>query len=103
MELGRTDALGENVSEHLGVRDGVNHAVAVKNDPTEVVKPAEEVLGAFGGSVFFGELLDSGTIDEVANRARDVMTKETQQLKNVHGAFGGKASGGGLWKWNGAQ
>ena len=96
VELDRTYALGEDVSQHLGVRDGVNHAVAVKDDPTEVVEPAEEVLGALGGSVLLGELLDGGAIDEVTNRASDVVAKETQELEDVHGAFGGKASGGSL-------
>ena len=52
MELGRVDALGEDVGKHLGVRDGVDHAVAVKDDPTEVMEPAEEVLSALGGAAF---------------------------------------------------
>jgi hypothetical protein len=39
MELGRVDAFGEDVGKHLGVRDGVDHAVAVKDDPTEVKEP----------------------------------------------------------------
>ena len=41
MELGRVDTFGEDVGKHLGVRDGVDHAVAVKDDPTEVMEPAE--------------------------------------------------------------
>jgi hypothetical protein len=52
MELGRVDALGEDVGKHLGVRDGVDHAVAVQDDPTKVMEPAEEVLSALGGAAF---------------------------------------------------
>ena len=52
LELGRVDTLGEDVGKHLGVRDGVDHAIAVKYDPMEVMEPAEEMLSALGGAAF---------------------------------------------------
>ena len=55
----------------------MDHAVAVKDDPTEVMEPAEEMLSALGGTALLREVFDGRAVDEVANRARDIVTKET--------------------------
>ena len=80
LKLGRVDTFGEDVGKHLGVRDGVDHAVAVKYDPTEVMEPAEEVLSAFGGAAFLRKVFDGRAVDEVPNRARDIVAKEAKKL-----------------------
>ena len=77
MELGRVDTFGEDVGKHLGVRDGVDHAVAVKDDPTEVMEPAEEMLSTLGGTALLREVFYGRAVDEVANRAHDIVAKET--------------------------
>ena len=94
MELGWVDALSENVGKHLWIRDGVDNAVTVKDDPAEVMEPAEGVLSALGGAALLGKIFDGGAVDEVADRTHDVVTKEAEKLQDVHGAFGGKARGG---------
>ena len=80
LKLGRVDTLGEDVGKHLGVRDGVDHAVAVKYDPTEVMEPAEEVLSALGGAALLRKIFDGRAVDEVPNRARDIVAKEAEKL-----------------------
>jgi len=55
----------------------VDHAVAVKYDPTEVMEPAEEVLSAFGGAAFLRKVFDGRAVDEVPNRARDIVANAT--------------------------
>ena len=60
MELGRVDALSENVGKHLWIRDGVDNAVTVKHDPAEVMELAEGVLSALGGAALLGKIFDGG-------------------------------------------
>ena len=80
LKLGRVDTLGEDVRKHLGVRDRVNHAVAVKYDPTEVMEPAEEMLSALGSAAFLRKVFDGRSVYEVPNRARDIVAKEAEKL-----------------------
>ena len=81
MELGRVDTFGEDVGKHLGVRDGVDHAIAVKDDPTEVMEPAEEMLSTLGGTALLREVFDGRAVDEVANRAHDIVARKRRSCR----------------------
>ena len=95
MELGRVDALSEDVSEHLGVCDGVDHTVAVEDDPAEMVEPAEEVLRALGGATLLGELFDGGAVGAVVGLldGSGVGSEVGATLGTVVGLFDGAAVG----------
>jgi hypothetical protein len=72
----------------------VDHAVAVKDDPTEVMEPAEEVLSAL---VVATRFLDRSSTAEqsmrfIPNRARDIVTEETEKLRGCRTYMAGLAA-----------
>ena len=92
----RVNRFGADIEILLQVRDGVDERVLVKDEPTEMMKPAEEMLRALGSTELLGQVLDGRTVYKERHRADNVMTEVAEKLKNIDKTLPGKSSGGGL-------